>query len=331
MSEITRLPDAAREAMTHVLLLQPGERVLIVTDEEQRRVGEGFAAGAEAHGCPCTTFMLPADARPLGAMPAGMPDLLAGVDVVINVFSALGQETPFRIEWLKAMLDRGGIRCGHCPGITEDMAAHPLAVDYAEMTSLARRLIAALDDARAIRITAPGGTDCTIGVAGRGFLSDVGVTDTHPMCNLPCGEVYCGPEEDQGDGVLVFDGSAGDIGMLPCPLTVEIAGGKITAIAAEDDALLAQVREFTSLDEEASVIGELGIGVNPRARITGNLLEDEKAFRTIHIAFGNNLEMPGGKNSSRTHRDFLVRRPTLAVTFGDGSTRTLMADGEFRI
>jgi leucyl aminopeptidase (aminopeptidase T) len=73
----------------------------------------------------------------------------------------------------------------------------------------------------------------------------------------------------------------------------------------------------------ARVIGELGIGVNPKARITGNLLEDEKAGKTAHIAFGNNENMPGGKNNSKTHRDFLFHSPTLTVTYSDGSERQL--------
>ncbi len=36
----------------------------------------------------------------------------------------------------------------------------------------------------------------------------------------------------------------------------------------------------------AAVVGELGIGLNPRARLTGNLLEDEKGGKTAHIALG---------------------------------------------
>lgn len=85
------------------------------------------------------------------------------------------------------------------------------------------------------------------------------------------------------------------------------------------------------MDEMASMIGELGIGLNPNARLTGNLLEDEKAFRTVHIAFGNNQDMPGGKNSSKTHRDYLIKQPTLTVTYQDGSQKVLIKDGELQI
>jgi leucyl aminopeptidase (aminopeptidase T) len=80
------------------------------------------------------------------------------------------------------------------------------------------------------------------------------------------------------------------------------------------------------LDDEASVVGELAFGINPVARVTGNMLEDEKALGTVHVAFGNNIEM-GGKNGSRTHRDFHVSRPTLTVEFEDGRTREVINEG----
>ena len=55
-------------------------------------------------------------------------------------------------------------------------------------------------------------------------------------------------------------------------------------------------------------------------------MEDEKAVGTVHVAFGNNIEM-GGKNGSRTHRDFHILRPTLTIEFEDGKTRDLIQDG----
>ncbi|MBM4388261.1 MAG: aminopeptidase, partial [Deltaproteobacteria bacterium] len=88
-----------------------------------------------------------------------------------------------------------------------------------------------------------------------------------------------------------------------------------------------KVKEYLNIDSEASVIGELGIGLNPGARLVGNLLEDEKAFKTAHIAFGNNEDMPGGRNRSKTHRDFLFREPTFVVKYKDGSEKVLIENG----
>ena len=71
-------------------------------------------------------------------------------------------------------------------------------------------------------------------------------------------------------------------------------------------------------------IGELGIGLNPAATITGNMLEDEKAFGTCHFAVGENYDNDA---PSLIHLDGLVRNPTITIFYADGSQKTLMTNG----
>ena len=101
---------------------------------------------------------------------------------------------------------------------------------------------------------------------------------------------------------LICDGSIGDIGNVPQPLKISIKGGEIVNLESDDQKLVEKVKKLISVDDEASIIGELGVGLNPGAKLTGNLLEDEKAFHTAHIAFGNNEEMAGGQNRSAQRR-----------------------------
>ena len=65
---------------------------------------------------------------------------------------------------------------------------------------------------------------------------------------------------------------------------------------------------FTSSDENAKIVGEFGIGTNNYAKLTGNLLEDEKVYGTAHLAFGDNINM-GGKNKSKIHIDMIFKDP----------------------
>jgi aminopeptidase len=57
-------------------------------------------------------------------------------------------------------------------------------------------------------------------------------------------------------------------------------------------------------------------------------LETEKMGGTVHIAFGNNADYPGGRNTSRTHQDFLMMRPEVTVEFGT-EKKVVMKDGKF--
>jgi aminopeptidase len=331
MADTNRMTAAARDAMIHVLDLVPGDQVLVVTDETMREIGRAFAQAAGDHGCGVRIYALPADRRPLTDPPAEMIEMLAGITVVINVFQAMGEETPFRMKWIFAIEATKRIRLGHAPGLTEAMMTEgPMSVDYAAMARQARALIEGFRDAVSVRITAPGGTDVTLVIEDRAFLSDVKST-VEAGSNLPCGEIYCAPVETAADGVLVIDGSIGDVGRVTEPLRITLVAGRIVKLECADAKLLARIEELTGLDKEARVIGELGIGLNPGAKLTGNLLEDEKAFRTAHIAFGNNAEFPGGRNRSQTHRDFLFYRPTFEVVRQDGSSRILIRDGEFQL
>lgn len=57
-------------------------------------------------------------------------------------------------------------------------------------------------------------------------------------------------------------------------------------------------------------MGELGIGTNTAARLTGLILEDEKVYGTVHIAFGTNTSF-GGTNKADVHMDGVILKPTL--------------------
>ena len=72
-------------------------------------------------------------------------------------------------------------------------------------------------------------------------------------------------------------------------------------------------------------IGELGIGLNPAARISGRMLEDEKAFRTCHFAVGMNYDDDA---PSLIHLDGLVKSHTITAVFEDGSERVIEREGE---
>src|SRR5258705_1898415 len=66
--------------------------------------------------------------------------------------------------------------------------------------------------------------------------------------------------------------------------------------------------------EGSRTIAELGIGTNPYARITGNVMTDEKVMGTIHIAIGHNAVPPyNGQNHAPIHLDGVMGNPTVTV------------------
>jgi leucyl aminopeptidase (aminopeptidase T) len=69
---------------------------------------------------------------------------------------------------------------------------------------------------------------------------------------------------------------------------------------------------LSNLGVEARMLGEFGIGTNPGARVSGVVLEDEKAFGTVHFALGSNFDF-GGTIKAPVHIDLVVLKPTVYV------------------
>ena len=65
-------------------------------------------------------------------------------------------------------------------------------------------------------------------------------------------------------------------------------------------------------NKDAFAVAEFGIGTNYKAKIIGQILEDEKVLGTIHLAFGNNLSM-GGVLDVPIHIDGLLKQPTVLL------------------
>ncbi|MFA5313479.1 MAG: leucyl aminopeptidase, partial [Methanomassiliicoccales archaeon] len=87
----------------------------------------------------------------------------------------------------------------------------------------------------------------------------------------------------------------------------------------------AMAREKGLKEEERNTrhLGELGIGLNPNARMSCNILEDEKVGGTVHFAIGMNLENDA---HALIHLDCLVLRPDVFI---DGEQ--VMKDGKILV
>jgi leucyl aminopeptidase (aminopeptidase T) len=175
-----------------------------------------------------------------------------------------------------------------------------------------------------VHITSAAGTDVTIPIEGRTGLSDDGdLRAPAAFGNLPAGEGFIAPVENGTNGRIVFDGSIWPVGILEEPLTVDIADGYATDLSGP------RAQEFRSWIEphgrEAFAVAELGIGTNDSAKLTGNVLEDEKILGTIHVAFGDNHSF-GGNVRVPSHQDGIVMAPTVRI---DGTT--VLEDGRLLV
>lgn len=356
------LVRGARAAIADVLALKKDERVLIVTNpaEEVREVSMAlFDASLEAEARPVLMFQkekkqfdfaeeavlkaigsspevaLSISKEKLGKDPTGLRHPYKGKRKYDHIYDFLHEEAKFRGFW--------------SPGITKEMFSRTVPIDYTRLRSDCARVVKILSKSDSVRVTAPGGTDITMGIRGRRHRPDDGdFRKPGKAGNIPSGEVYSSPVVGASNGIIVYDGSidlyAGEI-VIRKPIEAEVRGGFVTNIEGGSEA--EKLRQTVELGERkarkmgrtgglkpavaekyarnARNIGELGIGLNRSARIVANMLEDEKVYGTCHFAIGANYD---GDAQALIHLDGLVKRPTIAAIEKSGVENRIMTDGK---
>lgn len=316
----TELLSASTVAIRDCMGAHPGERVLVVTDEPMRQIGFALQRAARDLGLEVLLVeMLPR--RSNGEEPpAEVAALMKQADIVLCPTSKSLTHTDSR-----RAASAVGARVATLPGVTEEIMVRCMNADYHEIAARTYRLCERLDRTKIVRVTAPGGTDLTMPIAGRQAHASSGLfRDRGQWGNLPTGESYLAPLEGLSSGVLVVDGSMAGVGVVGQPLRIVVEKGYATEITGgpEADALIALLAPH---GRDARTVAEFGIGTNDKAKLTGVILEDEKVMGTIHVAFGDNKSM-GGTVRVASHLDGLVKRPT--VWFDD---EKVMEDGRLLV
>lgn len=303
------LKKSARTALVQCLDLKKGEQFLVITDKNKRDVGTAFfEVGKELGSEAVLMEMLPREIN--GEEP---PDMVASAWIKCDVFVCPTSKSLTHTRAREKAVEAGA-RGATLPGVTLDMMKRCIPVDYRKMEQRVANLCEILTRGNMVRVTTDAGTDLTFSIEGRPGEPDTGIyTRAGLFGNLPAGEAYIAPVEGTADGVLVVDGAM--VGIVEEPIkilfregyAVEITGGKE---ADELNKLVEQV------GKEARNCAEFGIGTNEAAKVTGNVLEDEKIFGTIHIAIGNNAHF-GGTVDVPFHMDGIIMKPTVEI---DGKT-----------
>ena len=357
------LDASASVTVKSVLKLKKDEKLLIITNphDESLDISKSiYDAALEAGGRPC--LMVQETKNQLDfADDAVIGAISTAPDVIISISrNKLGKDkaaiaSPYKIgeksyestfHYLVSGVKKS--RSFWSPGITADMFSRTVAIDYGRLKKECLCLKGILDKASSVRVESAAGTDILIPVEGReAFCDDGDFSFPGSGGNLPAGEVFISPLVGKSSGVIVFDGSittrGGDI-VINTPITVKVEEGFVSDIEGGEEAAI--LRETIDKGMENALIfekegklpagkgelykknarnlGELGIGLNPAAEIRGNMLEDEKAYRTCHIAIGSNYDDDA---PALIHLDGLVKEPTITAYYPEGSSSVFMKNG----
>ncbi|MEF2805314.1 MAG: aminopeptidase [Massilistercora timonensis] len=292
----------AEQVLVSCLGVKKDESVLVITDDTRKEIGEALYQAACDLGCEGLLMVMKEREVSGQEPPKAVAEAMKAADVVIAPTAKSLTHTAARIQAAAA-----GTRVATMPGITREMFGKgAMTADYQEVEKLTARITDMLTQADKARIEKDGKV-LEISLKGRDGVPSPGVYKEPGKCgNLPSGEAYIAPLEDGSEGEMIIDGSMVGIGKLESPLHMKISGGKLREVTGDKSENLGILLK----NETNGTLCELGIGTNEAAILNGIILEDEKVYGTVHIAFGTNASF-GGVNKAECHMDGIILRPTL--------------------
>jgi leucyl aminopeptidase (aminopeptidase T) len=293
-----------------------GEAVVVLTDESMTEIAGAVAAAARSTGADVLECIMGLRDHDGQEPPAAAAAAMSSADVIFSPVRRSITHT----RAMRSALERGAravLMTAHTPEILS--APSLLETDFQAQIPVCRRLGAHLTSGDRIHLTAPGGTDLTFSLAGRRRANVLtAIPDPGELAPVPTIEVNVVPIEGSAQGRVVADCSVPyiGIGILEEPIECDVKDGYITSIIGGAQADLLRQDLESHQDRNCFNVAELGVGLNPNARRTGHMLEDEGILGTVHIGIGTSFTL-GGTIVAPTHYDLLLWDPTIQV---DGRT-----------
>jgi hypothetical protein len=316
------MPDAfdLEKFLVDVFAPVAGERAAVVVDvptpsvpdhpdwRERREMAEAWRVGLAALGARAGFTTLPLVTFPangtsgadfpergeVGGRPVAMAEILDGTSLLLALteFSM----TAALCDVCKRRPGADVFRSASMPGVQKWMEETSLAADYGEVARRCRLLKEAFLSADHAAVRFSTGHACVFDLRHRVCEADDGYlhrdkNDDIPVINLPSGETFQVPYE----GEIAGDASR-TAGELPVKedgelVVFRVERNRIVEVIGVGPAA-GRYRAFFADDPMRANIAELAFGCNDRAKVTGNVLEDEKAG--FHWAYGRSDHL-GGK------------------------------------
>jgi len=312
----------ARKLVGDLLKTKEGESVAITCDTES---DQNFVLSVEkaATSLGARPIVIRTNAPPhvgRAAEPYLPLDSLVGAVKESDVWIELnGKWLLYSKVWEEAM-KRNRTRYMCLVGMSVDMARRCIGeVDVEEVLAFQRQIQRITKESKSMHYTTPGGTDVRFeNDPDRPVLVEGDVSG--PGEYMLLGQVDWAPLEESIEGTIAFDGSVNppdELGRLKHPLRLEIKAGRVVGVHGGPEARIYEKFLRSLNDENMYVLAHLSYGCNPGAKLTGNVLEDERVWGVLEWGLGNQSGAFKARDTvAISHSDGITLKPTLE---GDGT------------
>ena len=294
--------------------IRRGENVLIVCDPTTSDIGQSLHIATQKRTDRVLLIVMPKSRHHGEEPPTPVAALMRQQQVVIAA-------TKYSLTHTKAARQalKDGARIATMPGMTFELYTEGgMTADFQDVKRRISNIANVLRRRRIINVKSETGTDVTFEVNWRDWkLDDNGICNRPRMLtNLPAGKVFILPKEGTMNGTIVIDGSW-DSTLIDEPVELIVENG--TVIDVKGGSLAATIRQsygevakkLKAKDRESVwMTAEFGFGMNPSARLVGNVLEDEKRMGSCYFSIGDNSRL-GGSSHAGIHVSGVLAKPTV--------------------
>ncbi|MDP6869617.1 MAG: aminopeptidase [Candidatus Poseidoniaceae archaeon] len=306
--------ESAKRVTNTCMDIRRGENVLIVCDPTTGEIGQAIHNAATERSDRVLLIVMPKGRHHGEEPPSPVANLMRQQQVIIA-------PTKYSLTHTRAIRGalRDGARVATMPGMSVEMFVKGgMQADYTQVKKKISDLSSLLRRRRLVHVKDSNGTDVEFEVTWRDWkLDDHGICNRPRMItNLPAGKAFVLPKEGTMNGTIVIDGTW-ESTLLDEPLELTIEKGIVIDI--KGDSTAAQIRQqfgevaskLKSKDRELVwTVAEFGFGMNPEARLTGHVLEDEKQLGTCYFSIGDNSSL-GGHANVGIHIPGVISKPSV--------------------
>lgn len=286
------LPNACLKLLRDMFQMQPGETIAITTDTvSNQEIVEATAAAAVSLGAIPLVLKI---AAPAGGK-AGDKDMpMKGLIAALKGCDAW-VEFNTKLIFYSTVYDKVMEDPNNRPRYMNQNGVHPELlvrnigkVDNIKLNEFIMAMTEATKNAKHMRVTAPNGMDIEFdNEPGRDFLVADGFVRKGEIKMFP-GQIAWAPRFESINGTIVVDGTLSPpLGAVKSPVTFTIENGDIVSIEGGTDAAEFEAWLKSFDDPQMFKVAHLAYGFGPNAKLSGDIVEDERVWGCTEWGFGN--------------------------------------------
>lgn len=287
-----KLKRAVNTLIKDYMGIDESEIVLVIADDKRKETGIAIYDSLNKI-CEDTYLILVKSQEERDILPELVAEAIDTVDSVI-----CAADLPLLNSQARLKATQMGVRIGFIPDLPEESLVRCLSADHSLIAEKAEFISSEMKKTTTIKVETKSGTKINILIKNRDIFSSTGIMRTiGEFGYVPAGKVYVLPLDEQTNGFILIDGSIEKIGVVEQPVGIEITKGLTTKILGDGEEPKMLAKLMNKAGRSARNLAEFGIGINPKAELIGNPLEDECVEGNIYFAFGGNIGLGGSVNS----------------------------------